>query len=238
MDHTYSTTRRIERRGFTLIELLVVISIITLLIALLTPTLQQARLAAQGVQCQSQLRQIHLAGVSYAADNKNWMPYLVEEWPPPVVVKRGYEYKLEGYVGGRDMMRKIIRCPTEDNYRDLSYLPSRYCFSNGWTGSSNFLRVSRQDLWPFPSTMYQFIEANPRSLVGWTTNNAYAWNNPAGSGAYVDWVGNTYSGGYFHHFDATHALFGDGHVAAHRLKEFQDADHNTSWWAKADGLPY
>ncbi|MCC6578956.1 MAG: prepilin-type N-terminal cleavage/methylation domain-containing protein [Phycisphaeraceae bacterium] len=71
--------------GFTLIELLVVISILTLLLAILLPSLKSARDRAYAVQCQNGLRQLYIGAVAFSNDHADYMP----------------AYDIWGYVSGR-----------------------------------------------------------------------------------------------------------------------------------------
>jgi prepilin-type N-terminal cleavage/methylation domain-containing protein/prepilin-type processing-associated H-X9-DG protein len=57
--------------GFTLVELLVVIGIIAILIALLLPTVARAREQSRRAVCLSNLRQVHIAMVEYATQNRD-----------------------------------------------------------------------------------------------------------------------------------------------------------------------
>lgn len=62
------------RGAFTLVELLVVIGIIAVLMGVLLPALSAARESSRRAVCASNLRQLHLACVSYATENGNWLP--------------------------------------------------------------------------------------------------------------------------------------------------------------------
>ena len=64
-----------RRPAFTLVELLIVIGIITVLIAVLLPTLRTVRMQAGRTVCSSNLRQIMQATLSYATENDAHLPY-------------------------------------------------------------------------------------------------------------------------------------------------------------------
>ncbi len=69
--------------AFTLIELLVVVSILTLLIGLLLPSLSNAREQGRRAQCSSHLRQMMLGFGGYTTDHADRMPAFYHPWYSP-----------------------------------------------------------------------------------------------------------------------------------------------------------
>jgi prepilin-type N-terminal cleavage/methylation domain-containing protein/prepilin-type processing-associated H-X9-DG protein len=63
-----------RRQGFTLIELLTVIAIIGILAAITIPAIQATTATARASACVSNLRQVGVAAMLYANENKNYLP--------------------------------------------------------------------------------------------------------------------------------------------------------------------
>ena len=78
---TISGPKQSARGGFTLIELLVVIAIIAILAAMLLPALSKAKIKAQAVQCMNHTKQMTLAWIMYATDNRDNL-CLSRQWVP------------------------------------------------------------------------------------------------------------------------------------------------------------
>ena len=149
-----------RRRGFTIVELLVVIAIILVLVGILLPALNKAREQARRTACESNLRQLTHAYLSYCADHDlelvtngrfgNWT--LAGAGRDAIVGGKLYPYLND---------EQVYRCPNENAERLRSYSINDYLNGDWPSISSHARRLS--DVRNAAATFAFIEESDPRS---------------------------------------------------------------------------
>lgn len=223
----------LRRTAFTLVEMLVVISIISVLAALLLPSLQMGLAMSKTVDCANLQRQLYIGIMQFTDDKSGIMPiakfnhsvnaaYATEMFPPLSQLSNnvlGFSYP-----SGRNLLMPYIKmpsmsCPIDPSTPQFNttwdwWQPkSKYllvqerfsiCYRNPW-GSDNESRMARVSSIKMPGRLLMMLEND----IGGTANT-----NTCGKG--YNWGVAKFS--YSHNGNTgSNAMYCDGHTQFLRL---------------------
>lgn len=128
-----------RRSAFTLVELLVVIGIIAVLIAILLPALNKARLAAKQAACLSNIRQTGITMGLYLQDNRQYLPK--GYYAPPDLPYEGQAYftwawvlQCNKYIKGPYQLAECPRMPYTFAPTSLNRMYEAFGFHADYSG--------------------------------------------------------------------------------------------------------
>lgn len=209
--------------------MLLVVAIISLLIAILLPSLGQSKHVAQTTICKSNLNHIYSATLLYTQDSRNYLPasraWVGGDWSNINSVRNGTLYK---YMGGNESAYKcpvFVSSPRNwwttsyggQNYQTKTTIAFTYSL-NEWVGNDwggNILRTLRRI--EEPDKLGLYTDENPWMIPGYSThpinNGAMGVGGWGPAGGDVDCIGSYHYPPNGNLWDGkSNVLYVDGHV--------------------------
>lgn len=226
-------------RAFTLIELLVVIAIISVLAALLVPSLRRAHGRATAILCASNLRQVILGAHMYTHDHEGMLPVTsnatsfwtdMSQYGVPHAGDDCYQTQVAEYMGVEafvgEELSDVFRCPAVPRSADYAGQSWNY----KWAGAF--------DTWFYPTSFPGYFRRNiddvlqPMILAGDTADGVpleaskYLLFTPEFPDPYFG-GGTTYGDIGNRHNDGMNTAWHDGHVQYNTRRELWE---NQLWY--------
>jgi prepilin-type N-terminal cleavage/methylation domain-containing protein/prepilin-type processing-associated H-X9-DG protein len=240
-----------NRKAYTLIELLVVISIVAVLLGVLMPALAAARSQARSVVCKSNLRQLAIANIGYAAASDGYYVAAAEDMWDNSGLRRWHGKRnslygpfdptkgpLREYLGAG----RIKQCPGRvrfvkgqtwgDNFEqgcggygyNMTYLGSRL-WQNGLNSIERwqqaYAKTTNMTELSRPSATLMFADCAMSKSKGYYIE--YSFAEPP----FAAYGGNVMTGAYmspslhFRHRHRANVVWADGNVSSRIMAEFE-----------------
>jgi len=218
---------RKDRRGFTLIEILVVLAIIAIMAGILLPMFSQARESARRTTCASNLRQIGVALMTYADDNRDRLP-------ASLVTVGSTSYSWDTILLGKYVPdESIFRCPSDSTKRPAGKKVRSYALNDQFAAMVKLTGLME----PESSGTPLAAPASPQRMVMLSELHYYKTVTATGTVVNVNVLGNTNinlrqqndnpdQSRYYHNDKiGNNFLFFDGHVTYHVFGQLNHHDN-------------
>jgi prepilin-type processing-associated H-X9-DG protein/prepilin-type N-terminal cleavage/methylation domain-containing protein len=227
-------------RGFTLVEVLVAVGIIAILLAVLLPAINKARVKAQTVRCLANERVFMQALLSYANDNDGYMP--PPNWDggianPVANAPVGWLYDPKVVVNGTGFGLGLPAGDTSNVqtgglWQYINSLPTYRCpLDSGTWGPTTVQNITS---YVMNGAVCDYSHGSSEKLRVYKSTAALMWELPSFTGqesGSINDGGNAPSEGIStRHGHGSNVAFADGHVEFWTWDQFVSAWQPSTTW--------